>query len=238
MNGINASKYWKFFDQVYCISVLNRTERRAEAQKQFEKVGLKDKVEFVVVEKNIESPEKGIYDSHLACIRKGLQAGASRILIFEDDIIFDRFNTTTLSRCINFLSECSEWNTLHLGCIVKGSRKTKNPSVLEISYRCLTHAYVIHSRFAQVLEKIPWDGVPYDGLLAKYEGQYTAYPSFAFQSNSPTDNDCLIRLDKFRRAIGGLRRIQKFNEMFYHHKTIIIIVNIVILVLLLKWIIT
>ena len=237
MNDINASENWEFFDQVYCISVSNRTERRAEAQKQFEKVGLKEKVEFVIVEKNTKSPEKGIYDSHQACIRRGLQAGASRILIFEDDIIFDRFEINCLKQCINFLSERSEWNLLHFGCIVKSSKKTNNPSVLEISYRCLAHAYVINNRFAQILEKIPWDGVPYDRLLAKYEGQYAAYPSFAFQSNSLTDNDRLVRLDKFRRAIGGLRRIQKLNEMFHRHKIIIIIVNIVILVLLLKLII-
>jgi len=237
MEGNETSEYWEFFDRVYCISLVNRTDRRAEAQKQFEKVGLQDKVEFVVVQKNIENPEKGIYDSHIACIRKGLQAGASRILIFEDDIFFDRFDTTTLSRCIDFLSACPEWNLLHLGCLVRGSRRTKNPSVVEISYRCLTHAYVIHNRFAQALEHIPWQGEPYDGLLAKYGGQYAAYPSFAFQSSSPTDNDCLKRLDKCRRAMGGLERIQKLNEMFHRHKTVIITVNIISAVLLLKWII-
>lgn len=237
MNGINASEYWEFFDQVYCISILNRTERRAEAQKQFEKVGLRDKVEFVLVEKNVKCPEKGIYESHLACIRKGLQAGASRILIFEDDVIFDRFNINTLSQCINFMSESPEWNILHFGCLVRSSRKTNNPSVLKISYRCLTHAYVINNRFAQILEKISWDGIPYDGLLAKYDGQYAAYPSFAFQSNSPTDNDSLVWLEKFRRTIGGLKRIQKLNEIFHHHRAAIIVLSIVILVLLLKLII-
>lgn len=237
MKDNDTSEYWGFFDRAYCISVSDRTDRRAEARKQFEKVGLQDKVEFVVVEKNIENPEKGIYDSHLACIRKGLQAGASRILIFEDDILFDRFNTATLSQCIDFLSACPEWNTLYLGCLVRGSRKTKNPCVLEISYRCLTHAYVIHNRFAQILEQIPWQGVPYDGFLAKYGEQYAAYPSFAFQSNSLTDNDCHTRLDKCRRAMGGLKRIQKLNEMFHRHKTVIIMINIVAAVLLLKWII-
>lgn len=237
MKGNDTSEYWGFFDRAYCISLSNRTDRRTEAQKQFEKVGLKNKVEFVVVEKNIQNPEKGIYDSHIACIRKGLQAFASRILIFEDDIIFDRFNTATLDQCIDFLSAYPKWNMLHFGCLVRGSRKTKNPSVLEISYRCLTHAYVIHNRFAQILEQIPWQGMPYDGLLTKYGEQYAVYPSFAFQSNSPTDNDCLTHLDKFRRAVGGLERIQKLNEMFHRYKTVIIIVNIIAAVLLLKWII-
>lgn len=241
MNDADISKYWNFFDKIYCISVVTREDRRQEARKQFEKVGLQNKVEFVLVEKNIENPEKGIFDSHIACIRKGLQADASRILIFEDDIVFDRFDTDTLSHCIDFMSVSEEWNILHFGCIVRGSRKTANPSVLEISYRALTHAYVIHKRFAQMLEKIPWQGVPYDGVLAKYDGQYAAYPSFAFQSNSPTDNDNLIRLDKFRRALGGMKRIQKHNELFHRRKIYIITINIVILVLLLMlllWIIT
>jgi len=47
MEGNETSEYWEFFDRVYCISLVNRTDRRAEAQKQFEKVGLQDKVEFV-----------------------------------------------------------------------------------------------------------------------------------------------------------------------------------------------
>ncbi len=236
MKGNNTSEYWGFFDRAYCISVSNRTDRRAEARTQFEKVGLQDKVEFVVVEKNMENPEKGIYDSHLVCMRKGLQAGASRILIFEDDIVFDRFDTATLRQCIDFLSTCPKWNILHFGCLVRGSRKTRNSSVLEISYRCLTHAYVIPNHFAQILEQIPWQGVPYDGLLAKYGGQYAVYPSFAFQTNSPTDNDCLAHLDRCRRAMGGLKRIQKLNEKFHRHKTVIILANIVAAVLLSKWI--
>lgn len=237
MKGNDTSEYWQFIDRAYCISVSNRTDRQAEARKQFAKVGLEDKVEFLVVEKNRENPEKGIYDSHLACMRKGLEARASRILIFEDDICFERFDTAAISQCIDFLRVCPEWNILHLGCLVSGSRKTWNPSVLEISYRCLTHAYLIRSQFAQILEQMPWQGVPYDGLLAEYGDQYAIYPAIAFQSNSPTDNDSLARLDRCRRAMGGLRRIQKLNEVFHRHKTAIILMNIIAVGLFLIWII-
>jgi len=49
------------------------------------------------------------------------------------------------------------------------------------------------------------------------EGFYAIYPSFAFQSNSPTDNKSL-HLDTFRRLCGGLRRIQKCNEAYYRYR--------------------
>ena len=41
---------WSFFDKVYCISLVNREDRRIEAREQFARVGLADRVEFLLVE--------------------------------------------------------------------------------------------------------------------------------------------------------------------------------------------
>jgi GR25 family glycosyltransferase involved in LPS biosynthesis len=30
-----------------------------------------------------------VYESHMLCLRKGLEAGAENIVIFEDDVEFD-----------------------------------------------------------------------------------------------------------------------------------------------------
>jgi len=46
----------------------------------------------------------------------------------------------------------------------------------------------------------------------------------AFQSNSPTDNKTL-HLDKIRRALGGLQRLQLLNEWFHLHKKTIIMAH-------------
>ena len=84
---------WDCFDKIYCISLTERTDRRATARAQFESVGLSNLVEFVIIEKHPEGSERGCYESHMTCMGKGLAEGAERILIFEDDIVFDRFFT-------------------------------------------------------------------------------------------------------------------------------------------------
>ena len=72
MNTETLEPYWEYFDKFYCISIEERADRRADAKVQFEKVGLADKVEFVIVQKHPYNCEEGIYNSHMACIKKGL----------------------------------------------------------------------------------------------------------------------------------------------------------------------
>ena len=231
-----STKDWGYFDQIYCISVDQREDRRAEARTQFEKVGLLDKVEFVIVKKHPRNFEQGIFESHMTCIRKGIEANASNIVIFEDDILFERFSPANLKRCIEFLSADSNWNALFFGCLVAGSKKTENECVIKVKYRSLAHAYVLNRRFAEVLAKKPWQEIAFDNMLSSFkEGFYAIYPSFAFQSNSPTGNKSL-QLDRFRRLCGGLQRIQKWNETYYRHQAAFISLHMIAILLILMWI--
>jgi GR25 family glycosyltransferase involved in LPS biosynthesis len=234
MNAEALDPCWEFFDRFYCISIDERADRRAEARFQFAKVGLVDKVEFVRVRKHQHNCEQGIYESHMACIKKALQAGAANMVIFEDDILFDRFSPAGLKDCIDFLSGTNHWNALFFGCLVSGSRKTENKSILKIKYRCLAHAYALNRRFAESLINSRWRGAPYDEILRNRPDHYYAvYPSFAFQSNSRTDNIRNMGLDKFRRMFGGLKRIQKSNEFFHRHKITVIAAHGAILLIIL-----
>jgi len=217
------ASHWDYFDKVYCISLDERPDRRVEAQAQFAKVGLGHKVEFVIVPKHPTDCEQGIYESHLSCLAKGIEAGGERILIFEDDILFHRFSPQALHGCIDFLSAQKQWHMLFLGCMVKGSRRTAYPAVRKIRYRSLTHAYVIHRSFAETLVRHAWQKVPYDDYLRDLEDEqmYAAYPSFVFQSNSRSDNERYLPLDKIRRIFGGLQNLQKRNEFYHRNRWLI-----------------
>ena len=219
---------WDFFCKVFCVSVRERTDRRTEARKQFAAVGLIDRVEFYIVEKdkNPEDIERGIYESHIICIQKGLDAGARHILIFEDDIIFDRLDPEKLKACTRFLQSRKEWKILLLGCLVSGLKPTESKAVMKVKYRSLSHAYALNRNFAREIVKIPWPGFAYDGLFCNYnEGVYAIYPSIAFQSDSPSGNTKYLNLEKRRRFFGGFKRIQKFNEFFYRYRSLIIAAN-------------
>jgi len=106
-----------------------------------------------------------------------------------------------------------------------------------VKYRSLTHAYVLNRRFAEILAEKSWQEIAYDEFLDSFnEGFYAVYPSFAFQSNSPSDNSKYLRLDKFRRLCGGLQRIQKGNEWFFCHIKGIVAFHIMLVLLGFLWV--
>ncbi len=226
---------WSGIDKIYCISLANRLDRQKEASTQFAGVGLADRVEFVIVEKHPDDCERGIYESHQLCIRQGLDAGARRILIFEDDIIFDRVTPERLARITAFLNTHESWHMLLLGGLVNRSEPTDHPSIRRVRYRSLTHAYVVHRRLAEDIVRRPWKKVPYDDFLKQLKDPetYALYPSIAFQSDSRSDNERYLPLDRFRRWCGGLKKIQQRNEFYHSHRWLVIGTHVVAILLLL-----
>ena len=133
MNLDHIADLWSFFDRIYCISLKERPDRRAQAAAQFARVGLADRVIYMTVERHPTDCEQGIYESHMACIRQGLADGARRLLIFEDDVIFKRFRPARLTAAVDFLNRHPDWQILFLGCLVKKSRGTETPAVRKVS---------------------------------------------------------------------------------------------------------
>jgi len=217
---------WRFFDRIYCISLTDRSDRRASAAEEFSRVGLLAQVEFVTVRRHEENSEQGIFESHMRCIDAGLAADARNIVVFEDDVIFRRYSADTLRACIEFVST-RPWSLIFFGCLVRRSWRTENRSVLGIRYRSLAHAYAVNRPFAERFVQRRWKGVAFDAVLRSEPGPfYSAYPGFAFQSDSPTDNIKGVRIDRWRRLCGGLCRIQKMNEFYHRHQTTIIAAHI------------
>jgi hypothetical protein len=213
---------WDFFDSVYCINLADRPDRKDSAAAEFSRVGLLSKVEFISVFRHRENSEQGIFESHLRCIEKGLAAGAKTVAIFEDDVIFRRYSPETLRACTDFVSG-RRWSALFFGCLVKQSRSTGSRSVRRIRYRSLAHAYALNRPFAERLSAKRWTGTAFDAVLRAESADYfAAYPSFAFQSDSATDNTKGLRIDRFRRWCGGLCRIQMMNEFYHRRRTAII----------------
>jgi hypothetical protein len=197
----------------------------------FAKVGLNEKVEFVLVQPHPSNIEQGMYESHMTCLRKGLEAGAKNIVIFEDDVIFDRFNAEHFSQCVKFLQENPSWKVLLLGALIRSSRKTTNPFIQKVRYQSLSHAYALNRHYAETLAYKPWQGIIIDTIFRPLKDDiYAVYPMFAFQNDFTSDNDKKYKgLEHFRRLLGGLERIQKANEFYQRHKFGVIIAHAVII---------
>ena len=224
---------WSFFDKIYCISIDTRIDRRTEAKKQFAAAGLLQRVEFVLVSKHPTDRERGIYQSHLSCLKKGLQAGAEHILIFEDDVLLKNFPPQRLLDATAFLRNSPDWQGFFLGAITGKVDKTAEPAVSAIRYRCLAHAYALNRPFAEHISKLPWQNIPFDELLRR-EGRkfYALSPMIAFQGGASSDNQT-VALDRIRRIFGGLPHIQRANELFQKHKLLIVSAHLILLLVLL-----
>ncbi len=227
---------WDYFDRIYCITLHGRPERRRSAENAFRHLCLLDRVIFHAAHRHSVDPEQGIFESHQACIREGLAAGASRIAVFEDDVVIERYSPERLNSAIDYLRSGREWELLIFGGLVSRSWHTGNPSVLKVKYRSLAHAYAVNQRLGQRISDMTWQRLPYDVMLQRLAPTtYMVYPSFAFQSDAATDNQRLKNLDRWRRVCGGLKRIQKTNEWYHRYRWPIVIGHVVAVALLLSW---
>jgi len=217
---MNLDDPWDFFDKIYCISIDARPDRREQAKKQFARVGVLARVEFVIVGLHPENREKGIFASHRLCLQKGLKAGARRILVFEDDVVFRAFAPRILAEACAGLARRENWDGLFLGCITSGSRRTATPSLVGITYRCLAHAYALNAPFARRVVRQEWANIPFDELLRKHgDGFFAIRPMCAFQGNFTSDNQTVV-IDALRRFFGGLAFIQWMNERYQNNKAL------------------
>lgn len=209
---------WEFFDKVYCISLDERSDRREQARRQFAEAGLLARVEFVIVPKHPENRAKGIYESHMLCLEKGLEAGARHIMVFEDDVFFRNFDPRALHAACMQLAKMANWHGLFLGCITEASHKTATKSLVKITYRCLAHAYALNASFAQRIIRQQWHDIPFDELLRRNNADFFAiYPMIAFQGLCGSDNQTVM-LERLRNFFGGLPFIQRVNEWYQNQK--------------------
>lgn len=227
-SAASAPDCWAFFDKCYCISLDKRLDRRNLAKKQFANINLSGRVEFVVVEAHPTYREQGIYESHMLCLRKGLEGMGQHILVFEDDVFFKGFDAGALAEACTSLRLADRWDAFFLGCISSGSSSTGNRNLAKIRFRCLSHAYAMNRSFAEHIVQQPWDGIPFDELLRRSNADcYALYPLCAFQGLLGSDNQTVV-VDRIRRMLGGLPFIQRMNELYQNFKLALLLAPVVV----------
>jgi len=218
----HQSDPWDFFDKIYCISLETRPDRKEQASRQFAAAGLLHRVEFVIVARHPTNRELGIFQSHIHCLKKGLQENGRHILVFEDDVFFQELDIGNLRECCNYLNSLADWQGLFLGCITDGSIRISKRPLAKINYRCLAHAYALNRPFAEHIARQRWSGIPFDEMLRRLQVQfYAIYPMCAFQGRPSSDNQTVV-IDRLRRFFGGLPFIQKMNELYQNHRAVLL----------------
>ena len=113
-----------YFDKIFCINLDSRPDRWEQVQKEFDKVGILNKVERFSARtskneggptgKNVRGKLKwknldGTIMSHMTCVKYAKENNLKNVFIFEDDVYFKNYDQSKFMTALNCL-ETENWN--------------------------------------------------------------------------------------------------------------------------------
>lgn len=145
----------KHFDRVYCINMDKRPDRWKQAQVEFKKIGIEsDVIRWSGIEN--DDGNLGCTLSHKTLIEHCKSEGYSKVLIFEDDVLFVETDTSKLEEAFDELDMIGNWDLFYIGVTMAPQlssfiRVTKN--ILNTRFAYTTHAYAVNSQaFTPMIE--------------------------------------------------------------------------------------
>jgi len=179
---------WKLFDEIYCINLNTRDDRKESCEKLFDKCGIEAK--FHRVDKHPNGGVEGCFESHIDIITEAYNKKYEYIVIFEDDIARTKYlNDEIIKRCYDWLQENKSAELFYLGTFVdiRNYRTTKVASrIIKLQSIC-THAYIITRKGMKRYANMKYTGTAIDCVYLKSKYAYGTYPSLFIQSGSATD---------------------------------------------------
>jgi len=143
-----------FFENIYCINLDRRTDRWEEVQKEFEKIGILDRVNrFSAIEH--EDGRIGLIKSFLELFKMAKSKKMKNILIFEDDVKFINNPVENLKKSLSQIGELN-WGMLYLGANTHQRLIKIKPNLC-----LLKNAYSAHA--------IVYDEKVYDDIINKFK---------------------------------------------------------------------
>lgn len=143
----------RFLDGVFFINLDKRTDRRAEVEGEFARVGL-DVERFVGIERKPGIVGCGL--SHLGCLKLAKERGYKNVLIFEDDFEFLVSSDEFWAALRRFFEDEIDYDVIMLSYLLhKG--EPYNDYLHKVLYASTASGYIVNSCF-------------YDSLIELYEG--------------------------------------------------------------------
>lgn len=166
-------------DAVFCISLMNRQDRQALLLDEFSQY-FSNKVEFVLVEKDTENPERGCYNSHKKCAQLILDRGYKRVLILEDDATFISPKAGQINKINRFITNDNP-DIFFLGGIVCRLWLTWKKNIALCDLVC-AHAYILSAEAAKKFVVCDYSGEPLDHFYGKlFSHKYCCVPLMSDQ---------------------------------------------------------
>jgi hypothetical protein len=213
---------WSFLDAVYCISLKSRDDRAAQAAAEFHKTGLCQRVLFYRPDRHPKNGFIGGWGSHRSVAMHALARDAQRVLIFEDDVLFDRRLRPRTVRSIACALDRlpPDWTIFFLGHWPLSAYPIRL-NVLRTRSAC-SHAYIASPRLLRWLAEHPWDaggversriaGKGVDSAYARLPGTFALFPMIAIQRVGRSDN--FVPKKKARRRLRHLVTRSGYRELW------------------------
>jgi glycosyl transferase family 25 len=174
-------------DGVLCISLRNRQDRRNLIKNEFAQSGLV--IEFILVDADVENPERGCFNSHIKCATLAVERRYKAVLILEDDATLSSFSPSQILRINRFMTTRTP-KLLYLGATLGKLWLTWNRGIARVRAKG-TFAYILSNEGCRELIKLsPYTGTPIDKLFTK---SFKAYCSLPLICNHQPE--CLAKSD-------------------------------------------
>jgi len=148
------NKTWDYFAEIYCINLDRRQDRWELVQKEFESVGVLDRVKRVSA---VDNPDGriGLIKSFLKIFQDVKERNVENVLIFEDDVHFIQENKPIeiLEKAISQVGNI-EWSLFYLGANTHERCNIFRPNLILLRNAFSAHA-VAYSRktYNQIINK-------------------------------------------------------------------------------------
>jgi GR25 family glycosyltransferase involved in LPS biosynthesis len=178
------------FQQIYCLNLERRTDRKENAAVQFASKGIEasffraldGKLMESSIYKQITQGAVGAFHSHLQILKHAYHNNLERILVFEDDIKFENGFDECFEMQLNSVPD--DWDFLYLGWAdFQGFAQAAGACVNE--WVCVPKdpyglfAYAVRGR--EIMERLI---TFFESRISNIERQYDEYLCFEFWPNS------------------------------------------------------
>lgn len=206
-----------YFDAIYCINLDRRPDRWELVKKEFEKMGIEDRVKrfpaFDIKEKHVWCAL-----SHRYIIKLAKENRYNNILVLEDDIYFNKDSAGSLEKALDNLKQV-KWDIFYLGvslCLNDIPYAFRENNLLKIVGARSTHAIAYNSNiYDKLLDCLPKDidsGVKFVQKFLAIDAYYSRYCQKVNKTFMPLENICYqqINYSDNEKKIHNLGRHQKF----------------------------
>jgi len=143
-----------FFQEIWCINLDHRTDRWEHVQQEFERIGIKDKVQRFSAIKH-EDGRIGLIKSFLSLFKYAKDKNLENILIFEDDVKFIDDTVNILNKSLQQFEKLKmPWGMFYFGANTHTKLIKIAPNLCLLKNAYAAHAICYHARvFDDIINK-------------------------------------------------------------------------------------